>query len=88
MLIDGDVNALNLFDLRKLKYAPPHFKSVYISADKNIKEIDLWIYLHSSCRYTCRKTNICKNNEIVDSIEIAFEDSNQLTLFLLSCPLI
>lgn len=88
MLIDGEINVLNLFNLRKLKHKPPHFKSVYISTDKNIKDIDLWVYKNLSCRYTCKKTNICKNNEIIESIEISFEDENQLTLFLLSCPLI
>lgn len=86
MLINDGVNVLNLFDLRKLKYSPPHFEKAYISADKNIKHIDLWIYKNLSCRYSCKKSNVLRNNEIVEMIEIGFEDSNQLTLFLLSCP--
>lgn len=86
MLINGEVNVLNLFNLRKVNHKPPHFEKAYISTEKNIKHIDLWIYKNLSCRYSCKKSDVLRNNEIVEMIEISFEDSNQLTLFLLSCP--
>ena len=86
MLIRGEVNPLNVLDTRKLSHTPLHFEKVYIEKDKNIKNIDLWIYKNLLGRYSCKKCYNIKNNEIVDLIEIGFENPGELTIFLLSCP--
>ena len=88
MLIRDEVNALNIFDLRPVPYALSHFVKTYIDHEKNIKNIDYWIYQNLSSRYSCKKCYNLKNNEIIELIEVGFEDPNELTLFLLACPFI
>lgn len=86
MLIKNVVNPLNIFDVRKVFHTLSHFEKIYIDNEKNIKSIDFWIYQNLSSRYSCKKCYNIKNNEIIELIEIGFEDPNEATLFLLACP--
>jgi hypothetical protein len=51
MLKHGEVNQLNVFDLRQVHHCPPHFVVVTFDLRTNIKEISDWIYENLSGRF-------------------------------------
>lgn len=51
MLKHGEVNPLNVFDLRQLSHCPPHFMVVPFDLRTSIKDITDWIYEHLSGRF-------------------------------------
>lgn len=51
MLKHGDINPLNVFDLRELKHCAPHFCKVTFDLKTNEKSIKDWIYTNLQGRF-------------------------------------
>jgi hypothetical protein len=51
MLLYGEVNPLNVFDLRQLDHCPIHFKKIKFDLYVNQKDIVDWIYENLSGRF-------------------------------------
>lgn len=51
MLKHGEVNPLNVFDLRQLDHCPPHFTVVPFDLRVSLKDITDWIYENLSGRF-------------------------------------
>lgn len=88
-LVRNKVNALNILNMRKLKFVPPNFAKITLSLDyiHKMKEIDRWIYQNMDSRYCIRTVQaVDSNNKLVMMTEIAVEDPMELTYLSLSCP--
>ncbi len=91
-LRQSTVNSLNVLGARKVKFMPQHFhkfqlKNRIINESYNSKIIEHWISNNLNSRYSIEETmKLNPENKIVTVIEIGFEDANDLTMFLISCP--
>lgn len=85
------VNPLNVLDMRRLNFIPPHFSCMTLELstfwDERIKKIDQWIYQHLNSRY-CIKTvqTLDSERKIVIKYVLGVEESKELTLMTLKCP--
>jgi len=84
----GQVNPLGFLGYRKLSFIPEHFAKISIP-EADIKLLDHWITYHLNSRYAIKKgLSLDSNNKMVDSIEIGLEDSKELLMLSLGCPLL
>jgi hypothetical protein len=86
---NGIPNPLNYFDLRRVEYAPPHFKYFIINKYNPtlFKNLNLWIEQNLNSRYYIGQGIMLDNNRsIVYNTRIGFEDEMETTFFALSCP--
>lgn len=90
-LLKRDVNPLNVLDMRRLTFIPPHFSCMSLTLesywDDNVKKIDQWVYENLNSRY-CLKAYQKLNHErkIVSEFILGVEEPKELTLFNLKCP--
>lgn len=85
----GEVNPLNVLDVRKLSFIPEHFSKLVLLPYSDIKNLDQWIYYHLNSRYGIKKIfKINEDKKITEFIEIGFEDPKELSMFTLGCPYI
>lgn len=84
-LAKGTVNPLNALGLRRLNYIPEHFSRMSIK--NNVEEINSWVYSNLNSRYAINRTlKVGEDNRMIETQEIGFEDSKELTMFSLACP--
>jgi hypothetical protein len=88
-LKNGIPNSLNYYDLRRVKYACPHFK--YFTLNKYnpylIKIINGWIMQNLNSRYYIGQGITLDNtNTIVYNTNIGFESEKEITFFTIACP--
>ena len=88
-LKNGKPNPLNYFDMRRVKFAAPHFK--YTTIDKYnpnlIKQIDGWIRHNLNNRYYIGQSiSLDSSNTIIYSTKIGFEAEKELSFFTIACP--
>jgi len=81
-------NPLNLFGLRRLDFAPPHFECITIPLSYNLEQsIERWIIKNLKGRFFMVKTTgVDKSDTINVLFKIGFEDRRELSLFTLGCP--
>lgn len=81
-------NPLNLFGLRRLNLAAPHFEYITIPLSYNLEDsIEKWIIKHLKGRFFIIKTTgIDKTDSVTVLFKIGFEDNRELSLFTLGCP--
>lgn len=87
----GKPNPLNYFGLRRVNFAPPHFK--YINLDKfstdYLNRLNAWIFDHLNSRYYIGQSlSIDSTNTIVYTTKIGFESEKELSFFTIACPFI
>lgn len=88
-----ELNPLNVLGLRKVEFLPLHFSTIK-TRDVGINtiffdEIENWITNRLSGRYCIVNTPMIeKNNSLNNATVIGFEESKEMTYFLLSCPFI
>ncbi len=85
----GKPNPLNYFDLRRVNFLSPHFKSMTI--DKYtpvlIKNLDFWIKNNLTGRYYIGQgIALDSNNNIIYTTQIGFETEKELSFFTIACP--
>ena len=84
-------NALNLFKIRRARVFPPYFESISIPYTYNIEEsLNKWIQKNLKGRYFLSKTVdiSAQTNKVETLIKVGFEDSKELSYFMLACPLL
>jgi hypothetical protein len=88
-----NINPLNVLDMRRLYFIPPHFSCItfiiYGWHDTTIKKIDQWVFENLNSRY-CLKTiqKLDAQRAIQLKLVLGVEDSKELTMFSLKCPYI
>jgi hypothetical protein len=84
-----DPNPLDVLDLRRVDYCPPHFSTANVVKRYNLENaICEWIEHHLKGRYyfgsnvELNKTN----NTIEGNYTVGFENAKELSYFMLACP--
>mgnify|MGYP003642506342 CR=1 FL=1 len=88
MLKFKQLNALNLFDIRRFEVLPPHFEFICIPMKYNLEDsLSKWIEDNLKGRYYLGKTlSIDNNNQTIVALKIGFEEAKELSYFTLACP--
>ena len=81
-------NPLNIFDVRKVKHAPPHFEYVNLPMMYNIEDsLSKWIEKYLKNRfYIGKNVSLDDNNKLISVITVGVEESKDMTYFMLACP--
>ena len=82
------INPLNVFKARKVSHLPRHFDCANIPFTYNIQDaVERWIHQNLKGRYYIAKdVDLDNSNTIVSVVKIGFEDSKELSFFMLACP--
>lgn len=94
MLKHGEVNPLNVFDLRQLNHCPPHFIVVAFDLHVGIKYISDWIYENLEGRFyigdyfSATDTTNDRNQLVKMQKVVAFELHEEASFFGLFLPTI
>lgn len=88
MIKTKQLNALNLFDLRRFEVPPGHFEYIRIPMKYNLEDsLSKWIEDNLKGRYYLgRSLSLDDNNQTAISIKIGFEEAKELSYFTLACP--
>lgn len=85
----GKPNPLNYFDLRRVRFLSPHFKTLTIDkyTPPLLKNLDSWIKQNLTGRYYIGQgIGLDGNNSIVYTTQIGFETEKELSFFTIACP--
>lgn len=84
---NNKINPLNVFNARQVEFLPSHFDQVEVSMTYNLTSaLKRWIDKNLTNRYYIGKTvALDDDNKMSYKIKIAFEDSKELSYFLLAC---
>lgn len=86
-LVRGEVNPLNVLELRRLNFIPEHFAKIVSSNVSKVDAIDRWIYQRLDSRFCVKRTYIIdENNKLIEALEIGMEDPKELSILTLGCP--
>lgn len=88
-LKSGKPNPLNFFDMRRVRFAAPHFE--YTSIDNYnpalIQNLNAWIKTNLNNRYYIgQDIGLDHNNTIIYTTKIGFESEKELSFFTIACP--
>jgi hypothetical protein len=76
-------NPLNIFGVRSLPVAPPHFQYTELELKYNLETaLNHWIEDNLKGRYYVGKSY----NEKGNILKVGFEDGKELSFFNLACP--
>ena len=88
MLHKKAANPLNVFKVRQVKSAPPHFEYINIPSKYNLEQsLAKWIKTHCKHRFFVSR-NIILDNErkLLNVITVGFEENKDMSYFMLACP--
>ena len=88
MIKNKTPNPLNVFEVRQVKSAPPHFEYVNLPMTYNIEaSIIKWVKQNLKNRFYVGK-NVALNdeNKITAVITVGFEETKDMSYFMLACP--
>ena len=83
----GKPNALNLLDLRRVRFPARHFHYTVLSFYKptQLSKLDNWIFQSLNGRYYIGQTILLDNNNTLTyGTKVGFEEEKELSFFLLS----
>jgi hypothetical protein len=84
MLKHGEINPLNVFNLRKLHHCPPHFQKINFDIKTSEKTISDWIYENLSGRFWIGDSYIKDaNNCLIIQKSAGFEENSEASYFAL-----
>lgn len=85
-----DLNPIDVLKQRKLSTTPPHFKKAEVPESTIFdSSIDDWIRNKLKGRYyLLRQPGIDRTGRVRSATVVGFEDSKELTYFMLACPLL
>lgn len=83
-----DPNPLDVLDMRRTGFCPPHFSTVNIPKRYNIEQvISEWIDHNLSGRYFLgNNVELDKENKITQVYTVGFESAKEMSFFMLACP--
>jgi hypothetical protein len=81
-------NPLNVFEIRRVDYCPPYFESINLPLTYNLQEsIERWIESNLKGRYYIGRSVDLIDNKIQNNLlKISFEESKEMSYFMLACP--
>tara|TARA_B110000503_G_scaffold120062_1_gene182401 strand:+ start:164 stop:439 length:276 start_codon:yes stop_codon:yes gene_type:complete len=84
------INPLNVFEARRVSFCPPHFEIITIEKTYNIDTaMSEWINENCKGRFFIGPTvELNSDNKIVTKLKIGFENSKEMSYFMLACPLL
>ena len=88
-LKNGKPNPLNYFNLRRVEFAPPHFKYtiIYDFKPATARNLDTWISANLNGRYYIgQDLALDHNNSIMYTTRIGFEQEKELSFFKIAYP--
>ncbi len=85
-----DLNPLEVLKIRKMTTMPPHFSKTKISESEYFDGIENWVKIRLKGRYAIYKAPYYDEESKVlkSSMHIGFENPQELTYFMLACPLL
>tara|TARA_B110000503_G_C7025820_1_gene361783 strand:- start:379 stop:660 length:282 start_codon:yes stop_codon:yes gene_type:complete len=88
MIKKGIPNPLNVFKVRQVKSAPPHFEYVNIPIKYNLEQsLVKWIEANLRHRfYIGKNVSIDSENKLIQVITVGFEENRDMSYFMLACP--
>lgn len=88
MLHKKEPNPLNVFDVRQVKFAPPHFDYINLPLKYNLEHsLTKWIKNHCKHRfYLSRNIVLDKERKIINVVTVGFEENKDMAYFMLACP--
>lgn len=88
MIKNEEPNPLNLFNIRQVPYAPGHFEYVNLPVKYNLEQsLSKWINDHLKHRYYIGKNIVIDdNNRFTQVITVGFEETKDMSYFMLACP--
>lgn len=88
MIKDNKPNPLNVFGVRQVKMAPSHFEYVNLPLTYNIEAtIVKWINQNLKNRfYIGKNVTINEENKLTQVLTIGFEETKDMSFFILACP--
>jgi|TARA_B100001057_G_scaffold152145_1_gene152169 hypothetical protein len=87
-LIANKISAQDFFEIRRLKFEPPHLTTIDLPQSYNMESaISKWIESNLKKRYFLKKAvSLTKSNKIDTVLRAGFEDPKELSYFVLACP--
>ena len=88
MIKNKKVNPLNVFEVRQVKSAPPHFEYVNLPMKYNLEEsLVKWIKQNLKNRfYTGKNVTLDSDNKLIQVLTVGFEETKDMSYFMLACP--
>ena len=88
MVNESKINPLNVFDVRRTEYPLDFFEYANINFGYNLQgALEKWIDENLKGRYYLgKKVVLTEQGKIDYAIQVGFEDSKELSYFMLACP--
>ena len=88
MIKNKTPNPLNVFEVRQVKSAPPHFEYVNLPMKYNLEEsLVKWIKQNLKNRfYAGKNISLDSDNKLVQVLTVGFEETKDMSYFMLACP--
>lgn len=88
MIKNKKINPLNVFGVRQVKSAPPHFEYVNLPMTYNIEgSITKWVQNNLKHRfYIGKNVTLDDSNKLVQVLTVGFEEPKDMSFFMLACP--
>ncbi len=88
MIKNKKINSLNVFEVRQVKSAPPHFEYVNLPMKYNLEEsLVKWIKQNLKNRfYAGKNISLDSDNKLVQVLTVGFEETKDMSYFMLACP--
>jgi hypothetical protein len=88
MIKNRNPNPLNVFEVRRVKSAPPHFEYVNLPMKYNLEEsLVKWIKQNLKNRfYTGKNVTLDSDNKLIQVLTVGFEETKDMSYFMLACP--
>ena len=82
-----ELNPIDVLKQRKVSTIPPHFKKMQITEADVFGGLEDWVKTKLKGRYYISKQpSVDKAGNLKSNLFIGFEDSKELTYFMLACP--
>jgi len=87
MIKEKTLKPLEILEARQLRFSPPHFECVDITLRYNLEDsLIKWIKKNLKKRFYVGKNIKVSNNSKKILLTVSFEDSKELSYFMLACP--
>ena len=88
MIKNKKINSLNVFEVRQVKSAPPHFEYVNLPMKYNLEDsLIRWIKQHLKNRfYVGKNVSLGSENKLTQVLTVGFEETKDMSYFMLACP--
>lgn len=88
MIKNKKLNPLNIFEVRQVKSAPPHFEYVNLPMTYNIEDSMVkWVNNNLKNRfYIGKNVTLDNNNKLIQVLTVGFEENKDMSYFMLACP--